>query len=516
MKGLSHIKGVSNLKGLMQTPKEKDSENNHEILLQNETDFQNAAKMNDVTTMTMLFEKNVKINAKNNLKRTALHFAVAGNHLAAVEFLLSRKAQVNVADKHGLTPLHLAAWSADLNIMVMLIKAGVNQKATNEDGMNVLHFAAQNNKGDIVNYLLQDLHLMDLNKCDKKGKKPFHLAAENGHIQTVKNLISLKLFTLERDKEGNTALHLAAKNGRNEVVETLINLWDDINEQNENGETPFYLAVEGGHEDCAVLLLEAGSDIDRLNKDGTNALHIAAQNGYVSIVKFLISKNIDLAVSGQKDTPLHLAIRNHHMDIVEILSETQFDINTLNQMQQTALHLAAELRNIELVEKLLKQGKTALAVASRSNHTLIVDMIIKAERYYTWKQEPTEKNEDTEKEIVLTFKQDHSPQTSQIRSALWNLAYNQLKEQEWKVLAHLWQFSELQIKAIEEQWTGKKSYQEHGNRMLLIWLHGVLLAHENPIRQLYKDLVHTGHPQLAESFRAECTNDVVSKKCIVC
>lgn len=33
-----------------------------------------------------------------------------------------------------------------------------------------------------------------------------------------------------------------------------------------------------------------------------------------------------------------------------------------------------------------QQGKTALAVASRSNHALVVDMIIKAERHYTLKQ----------------------------------------------------------------------------------------------------------------------------------
>jgi len=33
-----------------------------------------------------------------------------------------------------------------------------------------------------------------------------------------------------------------------------------------------------------------------------------------------------------------------------------------------------------------QHGKTALAVASRSNHALIVDMIIKAQRYYAMKQ----------------------------------------------------------------------------------------------------------------------------------
>lgn len=34
----------------------------------------------------------------------------------------------------------------------------------------------------------------------------------------------------------------------------------------------------------------------------------------------------------------------------------------------------------------LQQGKTALAVAARSNHVSLVDMIIKADRFYTWEK----------------------------------------------------------------------------------------------------------------------------------
>ncbi|MEE6458562.1 hypothetical protein FKM82_000345 [Ascaphus truei] len=224
-----------------------------------------------------------------------------------------------------------------------------------------------------------------------------------------------------------------------------------------------------------------------------------------------------------KNPPLHLAIINNHMPVVDILLHSEYDINATNQKQQTALHLAAEFRNIDMVDKFLKagcdlriadqQGKTALSTASRSNHTLIVDMIIKAERYYTWKTGLAESIQETN--VSLTFKQDHSTHTSQVRSALWKLAYNQLKSQEWKRLAQLWKFTDMQIKTIEEQWTGKTSYQEHGHRTLLIWLHGVFLTKENPIKCLYEDLVQTGHQQLAENFRLESSNSMESKKCTI-
>ncbi|XP_010137330.1 PREDICTED: ankyrin repeat and death domain-containing protein 1B [Buceros rhinoceros silvestris] len=494
-------------------------------VLPDEREFQYAAKMNNLETMEKLFKKNVDINAVDTLKRTAFHFAVARSHISAVDFLLHHKARLDMADQHGLTVIHLAAWTGNLDIMRKLVKAGADQKAKNEEGMNVLHFAVQNNSVKIVDYFLQDLHLNDLNKPDGKGKKPFLLASEKGHVDMINNLITLKLFTSEKDKEGNTALHLAAKNGHSEVVKILLEQWEKINDTNQNGETPFYLSVEGGHEKCAELLLEAGSDINVLTQNNSSALQIAIQNGHLSLVTFLIGKNIDLVPKPeQKNSPLHLAVINNHLPVVKSLLDANHDINSLNHRQETPLHLAADLGNVELVEVLLKagcdlktvnkHGKTALAVASRSNHALIVDMIIKAERYYaTRKEHPAHCNDGSD--FGLSFKQDHSTQTKQIRSSLWNLAYNQLKPQEWKKLALFWKFTDGQIKAIEEQWTGKKSYKEHGNRMLLIWLHGILLVCQNPVKHIYEDLVEAGLQPLAEKIRSASSTDMESRKCTI-
>ncbi|XP_075383425.1 ankyrin repeat and death domain-containing protein 1B [Mycteria americana] len=529
------MKGLSRLLRAREDATQGAAAVSRDGLLPDEREFQYAAKMNNLETMEKLFKKNVNINAVDTLKRTALHFAVARSHISVVDFLLHHKARLDMADQHGLTVIHLAAWTGNLDIMRKLVKAGADQKAKNEEGMNVLHFAAQNNSVKIVDYFLQDLHLNDLNKPDGKGKKPFLLASEKGHVEMINNLITLKLFTSEKDKEGNTALHLAAKNGHSEVVEILLEQWKEIDDLNQNGETPFYLSVEGGNEKCAELLLEAGSDINVLTQvctqypsstqNNSSALQIAVQNGHLPLVTFLIDKNIDLAPKPeQKNSPLHLAVINNHVLVVKSLLDANHDINSLNHRQETPLHLAADLGNVELVEVLLKagcnpktvdkHGKTALAVASRSNHALVVDMIIKAERYYAMKQEHLAHSDDGS-DFDLSFKQDHSTQTKQIRSSLWNLAYNQLKPQEWKKLALFWKFTDEQIKAIEEQWTGKRSYKEHGNRMLLIWLHGILLAHQNPVKHIYEDLVEAGFQPLAEKIRAASSTDTDARKCAI-
>ncbi|XP_045249812.1 ankyrin repeat and death domain-containing protein 1B isoform X2 [Macaca fascicularis] len=467
----------------------------HELLLPNERSFQNAAKSNNLDLMEKLSENKVNINAVNNMNRTALHFAVGRNHLSAVDFLLKHKARVDVADKHGLTVIHLAAWSGSLEVMLMLVKAGADQRAKNQDGMNALHFAAQSNHVRIVEYLIQDLHLKDLNQPDEKGRKPFLLAAERGHVEMIEKLTFLNLHTSEKDKEGNTALHLAAKHGHSPAVQVLLTQWQDINEMNENGETPFFLSVEGGHEECSKVLLTAGSDINIPNKLNISSLQIATRNGHASLVNFLLSENVDLHQKVEpKESPLHLAVINNHITVVNSLLSAQHDINILNQKQQTPLHVAADCGNVELVETLLKAGCDLKAV-DKEHHESIGD---------------------PSTGFPLTFKQDHSLETRHIRTLLWGLAYHQLKANEWQRLARSWNFTDDQIRAIEAQWSGNESFREHGHRALLIWLHGTLMTQADPAKHLYEELVHAGFPKLAEKTRHfKSKTDLNSKKCVV-
>uniref|UniRef100_A0ACB8E5Y6 Ankyrin repeat and death domain-containing protein 1A n=2 Tax=Sphaerodactylus townsendi TaxID=933632 RepID=A0ACB8E5Y6_9SAUR len=144
-----------------------------------------------------------------------------------------------------------------------------------------------------------------------------------------------------------------------------------------------------------------------------------------------------------------------------------------------------------------KQGKTSLDIAARGNHINMADMIIKADRFYKWEKDNLNSDSDSWVAKHLTFKQDHRLETQHIRSVLWRLATKYLRPGEWKKLAHFWKFTEAHIRAIEHQWAGTKSYREHGHRMLLIWLHGVVMACENPTKGLYEGLVGIGRQDLA-------------------
>ncbi|XP_077379001.1 ankyrin repeat and death domain-containing protein 1A [Festucalex cinctus] len=491
-----------------------------EMLLQTEKLFIVAAKNNDVAAMRTL-GKGLNANAKNLHNRTALHYAVAGKNKEAVEWLLRRRVQVDQRDKFGVAPIHLAAWFGSLEILKLLVRAGAEQKIENEEGLNIMHCAAINNHTDIVEYIVNDLHLKELDKEDQSGHRVFAMAAEHGCVQMLEMLMEpcYKMATMRTNKRGDTPLHLAARNGHLDAVQLLLRSFDTRDEVNMDGETALYQAAENAREQCVLALLKAGCEPNIQTATKCSALHPVSERGYTSLVRLLLEYKAHTDFENEKlEVPLHLAVKNSHLPVIHFLLEAGCNFNAADKRSQTATHLAAELARIDVVEMLLKaevdltledrQGKTALGVAARANEVIIVDMIIKAERYNTWKNANPECNEtaSVHSEYPLTFKLDHRNETKQLRSIAWRLAYELLKPRGWKRLAEHWGFTQEQVSAIEMQWTGQHSYKEHGYRMLLIWLHGEELAGRSPSIELHEALVHTGHGRVAENIRTDSEN----------
>ncbi|TDH12712.1 hypothetical protein EPR50_G00049720 [Perca flavescens] len=382
-----------------------------------------------------------------------------------------------------------AAKSNDVETMKTLGK-GLNINAKNVDNRTALHYAVAGKNKEAVQLLLQ--RRVKVDQKDKYGVAPIHLAAWFGSLEILKLLVQAGAEQKVENTRGETPLHLAARNGHLDAVQSLLQSFDTQDEVNMDGETALYQAADNGQEACVLTLLEAGCDPNILTT------HLEA--------------------------PIHLAVKNSHIPVIHSLLKAGCNINVTDKRSQTAIHLAAELARIDVVEMLLKsgldltlrdrQGKTALGVAVRADEVIIVDMIIKAERYYAWRKANTEPNESVHSEYALTFKLDHRYENKQLRSMAWRLAYELLKPGDWKRLAEHWGFTKEQVSAIEEQWTGQHSYQEHGNRMLLIWLHGEELAQKSLAKELYEGLILTGNRKAADKIRMEAESSS-SKSCSI-
>ncbi|XP_023568352.1 ankyrin repeat and death domain-containing protein 1A isoform X6 [Octodon degus] len=412
------------------------------------------------------------------------------------------------ADAFGMNALLLSAWFGHLRVLQILVSSGAKVHCENTDGLALLHCAALRGHVPVLAFVMEDLEDVGLDRRDKLGRTAFHRAAEHGQLEALDFLVGSGCDHSVKDKEGNTALHLAAGQGHTAVLQRLLDIGLELEERNAEGLTALHVAAQGIHLDCVQRLLGAGSPVNALTQKRLSCLHYAALGGSEDVCRALLRAGAHTNVADDRGTsPLHLAVRHNFPALVQLLIDAHSDLDAIDYRQQTPLHLAAEHAWQDVAEMLLfagadltlrdKQGKTALEVAARSNHITLADMIIKADRLY--RREKGSLRPPGGKS--LTFRQDHRPETQQLRSVLWRLASRHLRPHEWKKLAFNWEFTEAHVSAIGQQWTGTRSYQEHGHRMLLIWLHGVTLAGENPSKALFEGLVAIGRRDLAESIR---------------
>ncbi|XP_042639209.1 ankyrin repeat and death domain-containing protein 1A [Orycteropus afer afer] len=474
-----------------------------------ERQLHEAARRNNIGRMKELIGRRVNVRARNHVGRVALHWATGAGHEQAVRLLLEHEAAVDDEDAFGMNALLLSAWFGHLRVLQILVNSGAKVHCENKDGLTLLHCAAQKGHVPVLAFIMEDLEDVALDRVDKLGRTAFHWAAEHGQLDALDFLVGSGCDHRVKDKKGNTALHLAAGRGHVAVLHRLVDIGLDLEEQNVEGLTALHVAAEGIRPDCVRTLLRAGSCVNALTQKKLSCLHYAALGGSEDVAWALIHAGGCTNVADhQGASPIHLAVRHNFPALVRLLIDTKSDLDAVDNRQQTPLHLAAEHAWQDIAEMFLiagvnlnlrdKQGKTALAVAARSNHVSLVDMIIKADRFYRWQKDYLSCRDSSDpSRKSLTFKQDHRQETQQLRSVLWQLASKYLRPHEWKKLAYSWEFTEAHVHAIEQQWTGTKSYREHGHRMLLIWLHGVGVAGKNPSKALFEGLVAIGRSDLA-------------------
>lgn len=87
-------------------------------------------------------------------------------------------------------------------------------------------------------------------------------------------------------------------------------------------------------------------------------LHYASWNGHLNIVKFLISKNVDIDPIETRfgDTPLMLASFKGYYNISEYLLDHGSNVNQQTKDKYTALNYAIGGNHINVAKLLIKRG----------------------------------------------------------------------------------------------------------------------------------------------------------------
>jgi len=184
-----------------------------------------------------------------------------------------------------------------------------------------LHYAAKHGHVEIARLLIEKG--ADVNALGCLDKTPLHYAALWGHFEIARLLIEKGADVSALTCSDNTLLHNAALYGYFEIARLLIENGADVNALGCLDKTPLHYAAEHGHVEIARLLIENGADVNAKNIDRWAPLHEAAERGHVEVAKLLIEKGAN-AIARIKEpyrgwTPLDLALRKHHHDMVGFL-----------------------------------------------------------------------------------------------------------------------------------------------------------------------------------------------------
>ncbi|XP_012218625.1 ankyrin repeat and SAM domain-containing protein 1A-like isoform X2 [Linepithema humile] len=218
------------------------------------------------------------------------------------------------------------------------------------------------------------------NVQDASGYSALHHAALNGHRDVVKLLLQYEASTNVVDAKGSSPLHLAAWAGDAEIVRLILSQGPsvpNVNLATQDNETALHCAAQYGHTEVVAQLLQYGCDPSIRNSRGESALDLAAQYGRLETVELLVRTHPELIESLRNSssslifphTPLHLASRNGHRAVVEVLLAAGVDVNTRTSAG-TAMHEAALCGKMEVVRALLDRGVDLGIRDSRQNTVL--------------------------------------------------------------------------------------------------------------------------------------------------
>lgn len=189
----------------------------------------------------------------------------------------------------------------------------------------------------------------DVNEKTKQGKTPLILAAAEGHTKAIEALLDAGANIHVQDNNGASALMVAATAGHAEAVRVLLARGANITAKDHNGGTPILNAVFFGYRDAAAELLKRKDAIDPA--DLNEVVLIAAGMGHTDILKDMAQHNLNLNVTGLHNrTPVMAAIKFGRVDTLRVLLENKVDLAAKDSDGHTALDIAKDGGNSEIIE----------------------------------------------------------------------------------------------------------------------------------------------------------------------
>ena len=312
----------------------------------------------------LLLQKGVRIDVKDTIDWTALHFAVSRGMDAVRSRLFERaKAEpasnldVNAKTNQGITPLHMAAERGDVIALGALLAEGAARELSDAQGRTPLLTAAAAGKLDAFNDLCA--HRAKLTAVDSEGLNALHHAVAIGFAPLYNQL--LQTGTLKKNAQTNdkrTALYIASNRNDVAAIARLLQAGAAVDLPNKQGWSPLFAAMTANAAEAAEALLRADAQLHTLTHDGSTLLHAICKHDRPEMLEQLLTSgsiDINAQQSPQEHAAAHIAAARQNPAMLQLL---------------LAHGAARELRDVD--------GRTPLLAAVAAGSSATARALIKA------------------------------------------------------------------------------------------------------------------------------------------
>ncbi len=246
----------------------------------------------------------------------------------------------------------------------------------------------------------------NLNIVNENGENPIHVALKHAEPQkypsVAKYLIKTGKINVDQlDREGNAAINYVVKLKNSQILQSLIEANADLNVKPANGLQPLLTSIMSQWSEGSQQLIKNGADIrirnfhnknpldlsifykmntvsdlliNKMSKDELNMPTHRGAETYLSsailyktpaVIKKLLSKGVDVNISSESgNLPLHYVIELKIDEIQELIitNTNKSKINKLNQIGQSALHIASKKGASFALSLLIKNGANVNSV----------------------------------------------------------------------------------------------------------------------------------------------------------
>lgn len=235
-----------------------------------------------------------------------------------------RFVEVNISDSIGNTILMYAVQNNKIQMVKYLLQRGADPNLTNIEELNALDIS-RNNKTEKITEIIKEFQYIDWKQQENKFTEEFfEYALDNDNSKIVEEFLTngRNIDDITISNEISPIVYAIFENSQN-VIFLLLD--KGVNPNHTFDTRPILsIAAMFNQYEVSKKIIEKGANINAFDGPLTTALMFAAEDGNLDIVKLLIANGADVALLDIKnETAKDKAIAKSHNKVVEFLSESR-------------------------------------------------------------------------------------------------------------------------------------------------------------------------------------------------